>query len=97
MWKFYFPTMIHAEHKSVQTLQTSLTCGKPNRLNFHKWEKKKNFVPMQEKKATSHMSLQQGELMIYFLSMFLKHQPRSYSRIKLQMSALKSWRESFFF
>lgn len=51
---------------------------------------------MQEKKASSHMSLRQGELMIYFLSMFLKHQPWSYSHIKLQMSALKSWRERFF-
>lgn len=50
MWKFYFPTMIHAKHKVLQTLQTSLTCGKPNRLNFHKWGKK-NFVPMQEKKS----------------------------------------------
>lgn len=91
MWKFYFPTMIHAKLKSASNFTDILDLWKAQPSQLPQMGEKKLCSHAGKKKATSHMSLQQGELMIYFLSMFLKHQPRSYSHIKLQMSALKGF------
>lgn len=62
-----FPMIIHAKHKSASIFQTSLTGGKPNCLNFHKWENIL-FPCRKKKKEICHIWLQQGKLMIYFLS-----------------------------